>query len=84
MLSYEDQVSMVLRQLNAATAEQCLQQREEGIYLLIVFVGGDGGMMLRTKSANCYAAGSFVQSYTRTTGRHVHMMMMVMLRKGRS
>ena len=41
---------MLLRQLNAATAEQCLQQREEGTYLLIVVVGGGGGMMLRTKS----------------------------------
>ena len=49
VLSYEDQVRMVLRQLNAATAEQCLQQRKEGTYLLIV-VGGGGGMMLRTKS----------------------------------
>lgn len=50
MLSYEDQVSMILRQLNAATAERCLQQWEEGTYLLIVVVGGGGGMMLRTKS----------------------------------
>ena len=33
MKSYENQVSMILRQLNAATAEQCLQQREEGTYL---------------------------------------------------
>ena len=58
--SYEDQISMILRQLNAATAEQCLQQREEGTYLLVVVVvGGGDGMMLRTKSASCYAVGSY-------------------------
>ena len=61
MKSYEDQISMILRQPNAATAEQCLQQREEGTYLLVVVVGGGGGggVMLRTKSASCYAVGSY-------------------------
>ena len=56
---------------------------EKRRYLLIVVVDGDDDIMLRTKSASCYAVESFVQSYTRTTERHVHMMMMI-LRKERS
>ena len=52
-------------------------------YRNIVVVDCDNDIMLRTKSASCYAVESFIQSYTRTTERHVHMMMM-MLRKERS